>query len=233
LHQYQYKPASGRRAAALHSLTFDVEYQWTKALGLDGANSGALTDKNNARYDYGNLDFYRHHYLTFNSSYDLPFGTGKLSAGRVVNAIARGWRFSGVFLAQSGEPLSVNFSPSLTGWVGNRASVVPGVDPYADQSITHWFDLAAFKAPAQYTFGDSARNSFFGPSYWNLDAALLREISLTEKVKLNIRAESFNVLNHTAFAAPARNISTPGTFGQITGTANAARQLSFSARLKF
>lgn len=214
-------------------LTFDLEYQWTKALGLDGANSGALTDKNNARYDYGNLDFYRRHYLTFSYIYDLPFGKGKLSAGRAVNAIARGWRVSGVFLAQSGEPLSVNFSPNLTGWVGNKASTVPGVDPYANQTIAKWFNLAAFTTPAPYTFGTSARNSVFGPSYWNLDAALLREISLTEKVKLNIRAESFNVLNHTSFAAPARNVSTPGTFGQITGTANAARQLSFSARLKF
>jgi hypothetical protein len=219
-----------RRFAAL---SFDLEYQWTKALGLDGANSGASTDKNNMRYDYGNLDFYRRHYLTFNSSYDLPFGTGRLSAGRAVNAIARGWRVSGLFLAQSGEPVSVNFSPSLTGWIGNRASTVAGVDPYANQSIRQWFNLAAFTAPAQYSFGDSARNAFYGPSYWNLDAAVLREISLTEKVKLNIRAESFNVLNHTAFAVPARNITTPATFGQITSTANQARQFSFSARLKF
>lgn len=214
-------------------LTFGLEYQWTKALGLDGANSGAPIDKNNMRYDYGNLDFYRHHYLTFNSSYDLPFGTGRLSAGRVVNAMARGWRVSGLFLAQSGEPLSVSFTNSTTGWVGSRASVVPGVDPYANQSIMQWFNVAAFTTPAPYTFGTSARNSVLGPSYWNLDAALLREVSLTEKVKLNIRAESFNVLNHTAFAAPARNISNASTFGQITGTANAARQLSFSARLKF
>jgi hypothetical protein len=214
-------------------LTFDLEYQWTKALGLDGANSGASTDKNNMRYDYGNLDFYRRQYLTFNYIYDLPFGKGRLSAGRAVNAIARGWRFSGVVLVQSGEPLSVNFSPNLTGWIGNRASTVAGADPYANQTIRQWFNLAAFTAPAQYTFGDSARNAYYGPSFWNLDAAVLREITLTEKVKLNIRAESFNVLNHTNFAAPARNITTPTTFGQITSTANAARQLSFSARLKF
>lgn len=214
-------------------LTFGAEYQWTHALGIDGANSGAATDKNNLRYDYGNMDFYKHHYLTINNSYDLPFGTGKLSAGRIGNALIRGWRFSGVFTASSGEPVSVNFSPTQTGWVGNRASTVAGVDPYANQDIYHWFNLAAFTAPAPYTYGTSARNAYYGPGLWNLDAAVLREIAIGERVKLNIRAESFNVLNHTAFAVPARNISNATTFGQITSTANAARQFSFSARLKF
>jgi hypothetical protein len=214
-------------------LSFDAEYQWTHALGIDGANTGAATDKNNLRYDYSNLDFYKHQYLTLNESYDLPFGAGKLSAGRLGNAIIRGWRVSSVFTAMSGEPVSVNFSPTLTGWAGNRASTVQGVDPYANQSINHWFNLAAFAAPAPFTYGTSARDAYYGPSYWNLDSAILREISITEKVKLNLRAESFNVLNHTAFAVPARSISNPTTFGQITSTANAARQFSFSARLKF
>ena len=93
--------------------------------------------------------------------------------------------------------------------------------------------LAAFTTPAPYTFGDSARNAYYGPGYWELDTSLIRQVSISERVKLDIRGDAFNLLNHTAFATPAVSISNAATFGQITSTANSARQLEFSARLKF
>jgi hypothetical protein len=133
----------------------------------------------------------------------------------------------------SGQPVSVTFSPTLTGWEGSRASTAPGVDPYANQSIQHWFNIAAFKTPAPYTYGDSARNAYYGPGYWELDTSLIREITIRERFRLDIRADAFNLTNHTAFSTPAVNISNPATFGQITSTANSARQVEFSARLKF
>jgi outer membrane receptor protein involved in Fe transport len=214
-------------------LTFDFEYSWTHALGIDGANDGAPSNPFNLRYDYGNLDFYKHQYLVINNTYELPFGTGRLSAGKIGNALIRGWRFSGLFTAMSGQPISVTFSPTLTGWEGSRANTVPGVDPYANQTIQHWFNLAAFKTPAPYTFGDSARNAYYGPGYWELDASVIRQISIGERIKLDIRTDAFNLTNHTDFSTPAVSISNAATFGQITSTANSARQLEFSARLKF
>ena len=214
-------------------LTFDFEYSWTHALGIDGANDGAPSNPFNLRYDYGNLDFYKHQYLTVNNTYELPFGRGKLSAGRVGNAIVGGWRFSGLFTAMSGQPISVTFSPTLTGWEGSRANTVAGVNPYANQTIQHWFNIAAFTTPAPYTFGNSARNAYYGPGYWELDTSLIKQVSISERFKLDIRADAFNLLNHTAFATPAVSISNAATFGQITSTANSARQLEFSARLKF
>ncbi len=77
------------------------------------------------------------------------------------------------------------------------------------------------------------RNAYYGPGYWELDASLIRQISIGERLKLDIRADAFNLTNHTAFATPAVSISNAATFGQITSTANSARQLEFSARLKF
>lgn len=219
-------------------LTFDLEYQYTKALGIDGPNDETISNKQDIRRDYGNLNFYARHALSLNYSYNLPLGRGQWilpNANGVVDRIVGGWKFSGVWKATSGTPFSVSFNSSLNGFPSGRANYIGGSTKYpARQDYHQWFNPSAFSVPTNYTFGSSQRNMLFGPSFSQWDAALLKDIKITEKVTFQFRAEAFNFLNRTNFGNPNANISsTPGTIGQITSTSADNRQLQFGGRISF
>ena len=220
-------------------LTFDAEYQWTKALGIDGPNEESVTDAANIRYDYGNLDYYAHHELALNYSYNLPFGTGQLllsNSGPWVNRVIGGWKLVGVWKATSGTPFSVSFNSSTNGLPSGRANLLTGVPLYpAKKTIHNWFNAAAFAPvlPPTYAFGDSQRNMLFGPGFSEWDAGILKDIRITERVNFEFRAEAFDVLNRANFGNPAANISNTTTIGTITSTSADNRELQFGGRISF
>jgi hypothetical protein len=94
-----------------------------------------------------------------------------------------------------------------------------------------WFDTSVFSLPAQFTFGNAPRNAVVGPGLHQFDLALQKEVLLTETVKLQLRAEAYNLFNHPNFNIPNRTAFTPN-FGKIS-SAQDARQLQFAARLAF
>jgi len=107
-----------------------------------------------------------------------------------------------------------------------------------------YFDVRAFtpvQLPANVpqAFGNSGRNNIRGPGFLNLDTGLYRDFKVKERLTLQFRAEGLDVLNHANFANPASDISTPSTFGYVTGTVsnlpapNSARQFRFSTRIMF
>ena len=73
----------------------------------------------------------------------------------------------------------------------------------------------------------------FGPGYFNWDTAVYKHTSITERLRLEFRAEFFNVLNHPTFNPPNSNISAPSQVGRITSTANTPRDIQFGMRLSF
>jgi len=83
------------------------------------------------------------------------------------------------------------------------------------------------------SIGNTARNAFDGPGYFNIDASLFKTIKLTENVKLQLRAEAFNLLNHTNFAITNqyRNVSTANNYN-LTVT-YPPRVIQFAGRLEF
>jgi len=99
----------------------------------------------------------------------------------------------------------------------------------AGQSITQWFDVSAFKVPANYTYGNSGRNILYGPDLKNLDLNVSKDFVIREGKRLEFRAEAFNSSNTPHFALPAANIDL-ATAGRIT-SAGAPRQIQFG--LKF
>ncbi len=84
--------------------------------------------------------------------------------------------------------------------------------------------------------GNMGRTLIDGPAFFNINMALLKNIKFTESMRLQLRMEAFNVLNNVNFnisaAQQLSNINST-TFGQITSTANAARELQFAARFEF
>jgi hypothetical protein len=86
--------------------------------------------------------------------------------------------------------------------------------------------------PSQRTYGSSGRNSFRGPGRTNFNVTLAKTTDLfRERVKMEIRADFFNVLNHTEFDNPSTSISSH-FFGQITSTGD-PRIIQLAGRFTF
>ena len=76
------------------------------------------------------------------------------------------------------------------------------------------------------------RNTVYGPGLQTLDFALMRDFTLTERMRFQFRGEFFNALNHTNLGTPDRFVNTP-QFGTITETTTPGREIQLSARLSF
>jgi len=96
---------------------------------------------------------------------------------------------------------------------------------------TKWFTTGAFKTAAPGTFGNVGRNIISGPGTFNLDFSVQRLFTITERWKLQYRAEFFNGLNHTLLNNPSTTV-TSGSFGRITG-ARDPRILQMALKLRF
>ena len=199
--------------------------------GLSTTNSRTPADIHNWRLDRALSDFNNTHVLLANLLYELPIGKGKRLASSApgwANQIIGGWSYTGIFAYQSGEPYSIT-SGSLT---ANGAHVsyaqvrgrldkghvqfingVEGPVMYnAGQRITNPSDpnfncvnvtgtQTYFCIPLPGQQGNG-RNIVQGPNFWNLDSGLLKDFGLTERFKLQFRAEFFNVLNHVNWENP-------------------------------
>jgi hypothetical protein len=97
--------------------------------------------------------------------------------------------------------------------------------------LTLYNNNAAVTNPALRTYGTLGRNAFRGPTLTNINLSLAKETQIAERMKLQIGADFFNVLNHTEFLNPSTTI-TSATFGQIS-TTNAPRIIQLSARFSF
>jgi hypothetical protein len=103
---------------------------------------------------------------------------------------------------------------------------------HGTQTANEWFNPAAFSTPKAYTFGNVGRNTVYGPGMQTLDAALVREFPLSEKMRFQFRGEVFNALNRTNLGTPNRFVNTP-QFGTITQATTPNREIQASLRFAF
>jgi len=175
------------------------------------------------------------HRFALSSIFDIPAVRGTEWA----RLVTQNWHFSTVYQVQSGMPFTI----SVFGDTANSGTVL-GENPIranvTDQPVfgpgTHtaaeWFNPAAFATPPAFTYGNAGRNSVYGPPQQSLDLALARSFSITERARLQFRAEAFNALNKTNLGTPNRFVNTP-QFGTITMAMTPGRELQVSARLSF
>ena len=215
---------------------------WTWAHGLDniggdGGNNGPVPqDFTNRRADWSSSNSDIRHRVNVAASYQLPFGPGRslLQGRNPVSYLARDWEVAEILVMQTGLPYTVvvSGSPSNTG-VASRANPVPGVNPIpAQQSITEWFNPAAFTTPPAYTWGTLGRNSLSAPALINVDTTISRKFKVREHKELSFRWDMFNVANHPQFSAPADTVGVGGA-GVITSTQRANRQMQVSLRFAY
>jgi hypothetical protein len=165
---------------------------------------------------------------------DIP-GIGRGWTG----AATHNWHLSTIYQAQTGFPLTI----SVFGDTANAGTVL-GENPIRANSTgqpvfgagtktsDQWFNPAAFSTPAAFTFGNLGRNTVYGPGMQTMDVALHREFKISEGVKLQLRAELFNAMNHTNLGTPNRFVNTP-QFATIIEAATPGRQTQFNARITF
>jgi hypothetical protein len=192
-------------------LFFGTAYTWSKAL-TTVTNDGDFIriDGNTRLANYGPAGFDRRHNFVFNYIYQVP-NIAK-SFGRADNAVTRaifnGWQLSGITRFQSGGPYGVNLSidninnQNITGSYTEPARVALIGDPLQGTSDDPYRRLnpAAFTIPAVGSMGlDAPTNYLVGPGVNSWDMSLQKSFAVKERLQLQLRADAFNVFNHTQF----------------------------------
>ncbi|HEX4949012.1 MAG TPA: TonB-dependent receptor [Blastocatellia bacterium] len=199
-------------------------------------------DSNNPGAERGRSNFDVRHRMSVSYSYALPFGAGRrwLSNGGAAAAIFGDWESFGIVTLQSGRPFTVALQSTLDnsntgfanlGFNGNDRPNLVGNPKLSNPTPERWFNTAAFTTPAFGTFGSAGRNIVDGPGYANVNFSLLKNIGLTEGVKLQFRAESFNLFNRVNFDLPDNFVGSP-SFGRIR-SAQQPRRIQFALKLLF
>jgi len=214
-------------------VTFSAAYTFAKSLDdmsellASSGDSSFPQNSHDLRSERGRSNFDIRRRLVFYASYDLPLGRSRL---------ARGWQAHAIGAVQSGPPLTpaLSFDNSNTGNTGgifgsDRPNLA-GDWRTGPRRPERWFNTAAFVTPPALRFGDAGRNIVTGPGLANLDLALVKSTSLSERLGLEWRGEVFNLLNHPNFDLP-RRFSDLATFGRVT-SAGSSRQIQFSVRVR-
>jgi len=127
--------------------------------------------------------------------------------------------------------LGVQGNPSNTGGTDRPNVVGQWFLGPNERSLDRWFNTAAFQANAPFTFGNAARNLMSGPPLTNFDLALYKTFTVTERVRVQFRAEAFNGTNTAEFDSPNAQVRNPN-FGQIN-SAGRPRNLQLGLKVIF
>jgi hypothetical protein len=231
-----------------HGWQGSLSYTWSHSIDDVTEPAGAegnlvVQDWRNLRNSRGNSGFDRRHRIAAQGVVDLPFGGGRrwLRRGGPLDRLLSDWQLSGIVSAQSAAWFDITIldptnrlgvTPGSSAWrpdlVG--APVVP--HPTADT----WLDPAAFAIPQNpdgtYRYGDLGRNTLPGPRYFNVDAALTKDIRLRGTRRLQIRWEVFNLTNHPSLGLPNAELGN-ADFGTIRSTLSTPRQMQFGVKFLF
>lgn len=226
-------------------LRMTTAFTYQKAMSAQTGDDGGLLfyvdqRRNSARADFDRTLNYVQSYI-----YDLPFGRGKqwLTKG-FASKVAGGWNLSGVLSLRTGSPINVTANGNTLNLPGNTQTA----DLLAPVQILHginigspWFSTSSFGQPTEARFGSLGRNTINGPGTFGLNAKFGRNFNYRERIRMEIRAEAFNVTNTAQFANPQTSL-TSATYGYITGTratgtgvngTGGGRNLQFGGKISF
>jgi hypothetical protein len=206
----------------------NLAYTWAKNLTDNQTDrSTAPMDSYNIPLEYGRAALDRRHILTVNWIYEIPFFRGDRGfAGMVLG----GWELQGIATYQTGlpfTPTTSNYDPAGVGFIpalvaGGRPDVICNPNANAPKTQQEWFDTSCFvPRPATNTtgvsndLGDAGRGIIEGPSTKRVDLAISKNFRFSENMRLQLRAEAFNLFNWTNFNGLQTNV-TSAAFGDVT-----------------
>jgi hypothetical protein len=242
-----------------HSLQLSAQHRFSGAsqVSLSYTFSKNLTDSQNDRttapqntYDtkaeYARAALDRRHIFTLNYVYELPFFDKQ---NDLVGKILGGWQASGIIVYNTGLPFTVttsNYDPAGTGIINANPTARPNLLCNPNQSAPNtpqqFFNINCFQANpgnldnTNYANvpGNAGRGIIFGPSTSRVDFTLSKNIRFSERFKLQLRAELFNIFNKTSYRGfTSLNITTgAGVFGAI-GSVRDPRTMQLGAKFNF
>jgi hypothetical protein len=202
--------------------------------------SQGYSDPNNPEFDAGPCDQDRTHLGTLSAGYQTPD-----VGNRVVHALASNWRVSGILTARSGSPLNIT-SGRDNAFTGSHSSIqrpdLVSDDIYGEgkdasdvkpgEVINNYFNRAAFAQPTAGTLGNAMRNLAVGPAFWQINLAISKLVSVVGMRRLELRVETFNLLNTFNWGNPTTNFNS-GSFGRIESQAGEPRIMQFGIKYDF
>jgi hypothetical protein len=230
-----------------NGLQFMFNYTWSATIDNAGTyRNGYL----NTRLERGRAIADQPQIIAATAIYQLPFGANHMGGhNTVVRALASGWQLSGIYTYGSGLPLAIvatgcntpgggqcmpNYNTAFSGPV--RINGKYGAGALAGQTSPSYINLAAFNnTPPAYTIGNLARTAAYGlrgPTTYDLDMSLKRDIHLHESMHFIVDVSAYNVTNSVIFSSPAVSTGS-ATFGTVSSQANSSRDIQLSGRFNF
>lgn len=225
-----------------------TSYQWSKAIDdigetepSPGGAADGFRDNRNFRIERSLAAHDLPHSMVTAFVYELPVGQGKrLGAGmnRIANFAIGGWQLSGIVRLSSGLPVRLT-APSTISQYG-FGTQYPNLTNARDVALAsrtpdHWFNTAAFSAPAPYTVGNSPRriNELRAGKQKNADISLAKNFRYRERIRVQFRGEAFNLTNTPQFGWPDTAFGST-TFGVVSSTMNVGpRNVQFGLKVDF
>jgi hypothetical protein len=246
------------RGQVTRDLTLQVAYTLARSIDPSTGNGGNGFDLDNItnpyvgwKYDVGPSVFDRTHVAFVNFIYQIP--AFRNSDSRFLKSVVGGWTLSGIVTMQSGTPLNLGLNGQNVasvfpgGNVGNRPDrtgsisypKTPVVSGSGQVTGIQWVNPAAFAFPAAGTWGNLGYDAVRGAGRDNWNLSLFKSFLLSESrgSRFELRADAFNVWNHTQFGGGGQNggFSTnvgSGNFGQYTNAFD-PREFQLGAKLIF
>ena len=238
-----------------HGLLSSVSYRFATGVSLTASYTFSKTltdatndrdavdlpqDPRNLRAEYAEARTSRPHIFAASYVYEIPYFSKDPNPWK--RGILGGWQFAGITDIQSGQPVArvVSGASNIAATTGQYPNVVS--DPNSGKAGTSdpvtglpfIFDPSAFVAPAAGTYGNAPRAfaRLFGRNQTNLTLTKNIYFNTEQRVKLQLRAEAFNVFNRTQFTGAGTTLTTTSTFGLPTGT-RLPREFQFGAKILF
>jgi hypothetical protein len=218
---------------------------------LSGVSTGSVQSASSTPFDlrdrdlnYTYSDFDRRHVFQGTYTYELPFGRGRKffrDTPAIVDHVFGGWQTAGTVIWMSGRPFTVYSGVNTVSNVVQSTADCSGCTRDSGRLVLEsnrnfWFDAATrsqFSAPVPGSIGNTGRNFFIAPIYFQWDSSLSKKFKLTERVSFDIRVDARNVLNNPSFDNPTAVI-TSAIFGRINDSVtNNARRIQLSGKLSF
>ena len=196
-----------------HGLSFQATYTWAKSIDNGSTFFSDNETANTAdppyvfgpRINRGVSDFDFPQNAAINLLWDIPSAS---SLKGVSGFLLSGWELGGIFTVESGAPFNVGLTndqartgtSSQDAQNGQRPNLNPGCSDLVTGDPANYINAACFSFPALGTFGNLGRNALRGPALQDLDFALFKNVWVKgERLKIQFRAETFNILNHPNF----------------------------------
>jgi hypothetical protein len=228
--------SSGLSFLGAYTYSRVIDEQSNASLGFVGG--GGFRDPRYPSEEKGPADFNVPQRFVLSLTYELPFGKGKpffSSVNGFGNALIGGWELQTVTSFQSGTPRTVTALVGVANSDGeSRPDRVMGVSVVpSNQGPANWINAAAFQTQAAGTFGNAGRNIIQSAGIASVDLSLFKNFPITERLKLQLRGEAFNIPNHPNFRSNTLDQTWgDSTFGQYSA-ANPSRQLQVALKLIF